>query len=136
MATTEKIIERLKADYARFPKEQSYDLYAEDVQFKDPLNSFSGVEKYKNMIVFLSKFFRDIDMELHAIEQTEEQTGATSILTRWTLNMTAPAPWSPRLSISGRSELGLNTQQLISAHIDYWNCSRLDVLKQVFKFKG
>lgn len=138
LETIEHIIERLKADYARFPEEQSYDLYAEDVQFKDPLNSFSGVEKYKKMITFLSKFFRDIEMELHAIEQieeqTEEQTDATSILTRWTLNMTAPAPWAPRLSISGRSELGLNSQQLISSHIDYWDCSRLDVLKQVFQF--
>ncbi|MEL6159402.1 MAG: DUF2358 domain-containing protein [Cyanobacteria bacterium J06623_5] len=130
METTEQIIERLKADYARFPAEQSYDLYAEDVQFKDPLNSFSGIEKYKKMIAFLSKFFRDIDMELHGIETAD----ATSILTRWTLNMTAPAPWSPRLSISGRSELGLNSRQLISSHIDDWDCSRLDVLKQVFKF--
>ncbi|MEO1634822.1 MAG: DUF2358 domain-containing protein [Cyanobacteria bacterium J06631_9] len=136
MQTTEQIIERLKEDYARFPKEQSYELYAKDVQFKDPLNSFSGVEKYKKMIAFLSQFFRDIDMELHSIEQIEqiEQTGVTSILTRWMLNMTAPAPWAPRLSISGRSELGLDSQQLINSHIDYWNCSRLDVLKQVFKF--
>jgi len=126
--TTTQIIAQLTADYRRFPDNQSYDLYADDVQFKDPLNSFSGVEKYQKMIAFLSRFFRDIEMELHDIEETHP----TLVTTHWTLNMTAPAPWSPRLSISGRSELGLNSQQLINSHIDYWNCSRLDVLKQIF----
>ncbi|MEL6554061.1 MAG: DUF2358 domain-containing protein [Cyanobacteria bacterium J06621_11] len=129
MQTTEQIIGQLKTDYARFPQDQSYGLYAKDVQFEDPLNSFSGVEKYQKMIGFLSRFFRDIEMELHDIEETNPEL----ITTHWTLNMTAPAPWAPRLSITGRSELGLNSQQLINSHIDYWNCSRLDVLKQVFK---
>lgn len=129
MQTTEQIIGQLKTDYARFPQDQSYGLYAKDVQFEDPLNSFSGVEKYQKMIGFLSRFFRDIEMELHDIEKTNSEL----ITTHWTLNMTAPVPWAPRLSITGRSELGLNSQQLINSHIDYWNCSRLDVLKQVFK---
>lgn len=123
------VIEQLKADYAQFPKDQTYSLYEEDVHFKDPLNEFSGVEKYKEMIGFLSCFFRDIHMELHSIEQTTPE----QIITRWTLNMTAPAPWSPRLSIPGRSELGLNAQGLINSHVDYWSCSRWDVLKQLFR---
>ncbi|MEO0770743.1 MAG: DUF2358 domain-containing protein [Cyanobacteria bacterium J06649_4] len=123
-----QLVEQLKADYARFPENQTYSLYAEDVAFKDPMNSFSGVEKYQKMIGFLSNFFRDIHMEVHSVEQT----APTLIETRWTLNMTAPAPWSPRLSIPGRSELGINAAGLINSHVDYWNCSRLDVLKQVF----
>ncbi|MGB3573582.1 MAG: DUF2358 domain-containing protein, partial [Phormidesmis sp.] len=103
------VIEQLKADYARFPERQTYSLYAEDVQFKDPLNSFSGVERYQKMIGFLSRFFREIQMDLHSIEQTTPSL----ITTHWTLNMTAPMPWSPRLSIPGRSELGLNAKHLI-----------------------
>ncbi len=121
------VIEQLKADYARFPENQTYSLYAEDVQFKDPLNSFSGVERYQKMIGFLSRFFREIQMDLHSIEQTTPSL----ITTHWTLNMTAPLPWGPRLSIPGRSELGLNAAQLIESHIDYWNCSRGAVLMQV-----
>ena len=123
------IITQLKEDYARFPENQTYHLYADNVQFKDPMNTFSGIEKYQKMIGFLSRFFRDIQMDLHSIEQKTPSL----ITTQWTLNMTAPAPWSPRLSISGRSELGLNKERLINAHIDYWDCSRLDVLKQVFQ---
>ena len=127
--TTDRIIEQLKADYARFPKEQTYSLYAENVQFKDPMNAFSGVEKYRKMIEFLSRFFSDIQMELHNIEQTTPSL----ITTQWTLNMTVPAPWSPRLSIPGRSELAVNSQERINSHVDYWDCSRWAVLKQVFQ---
>jgi len=128
-ATTEQIIEQLKADYARFPEAQTYSLYAKNVQFKDPMNAFSGVEKYQKMIGFLSRFFKDVQMELHSIEQTTPSL----ITTQWTLNMTAPAPWSPRLSIPGRSELGINSQNLVNSHVDYWSCSRWAVLKQVFQ---
>ncbi|MEO1127354.1 MAG: DUF2358 domain-containing protein, partial [Cyanobacteria bacterium J06639_16] len=39
------ILERIKADYARFPADQSYELYAPDVYFKDPLNEFRGVNR-------------------------------------------------------------------------------------------
>ncbi len=120
------LVEQLKADYARFPKDQTYSLYAEDVQFKDPMNAFSGVEKYKKMIGFLDWFFSDVQMDLHSIEQV-----SPSLITlSWTLNMTAPAPWKPRLSIPGHSELGVNQSGKLTSHIDYWNCSRLDVLKQ------
>ncbi|MEO1622564.1 MAG: DUF2358 domain-containing protein [Cyanobacteria bacterium J06632_3] len=127
-AVQKSVLEQIKEDYSRFPEHQTYSLYAEDVQFKDPMNDFSGVQKYQQMIGFLARFFRDIDLELHSIEQTTPAL----IKTAWTLHMTAPAPWAPRLSIPGRSELGLNEQGLINSHIDYWNCSRLAVLKQVF----
>ena len=32
----------LAEDYARFPQDQTYDIYGEDVYFKDPLNEFRG----------------------------------------------------------------------------------------------
>jgi hypothetical protein len=122
------LIELLKADYARFPKDQTYSLYAEDVRFKDPMNEFTGINRYRQMIDFLSRFFSDIQMDLHEIQQVD----STLITMQWTLNMTAPLPWSPRLSIPGRSELSLNSAGLIDSHVDYWARSRLDVLNQVF----
>ncbi len=122
------VVEQLKQDYARFPENQTYGLYAEDVHFKDPLNDFEGVGRYRKMIGFMSWFFGDVQMELHNINQPDPR----SITMQWTLNLTAPVPWSPRLSISGRTELGLNSAGLIDFHVDYWERSRLDVLKQVF----
>ncbi|MEM9510394.1 MAG: DUF2358 domain-containing protein, partial [Cyanobacteria bacterium P01_E01_bin.35] len=69
----------------------------------------------------------NIEMEVHDINLT----GAV-IKTEWTLNMTSPLPWQPRLSIPGWSELTVNEQNLISSHIDYWQISPWQVLSQNF----
>lgn len=121
------IVELLKHDYQRFPKDQTYSLYAEDVYFKDPLNEFQGLKRYKRMIQFMDHWFIDTRMDLHQIEQLDEQ-----IKTHWTLRWKAPLPWKPPMAIPGWSELTVNDQGLIVAHIDYWDCSRWDVLKQIF----
>jgi Uncharacterized conserved protein (DUF2358) len=121
------IVEALKADYARFPANQTYSLYAENVWFKDPLTSFRGVERYRSMIGFMGRWFKAIDMELHNIQQRDQRIDTT-----WTLRWIAPVPWQSKISISGRSELTLNEAGLIQSHVDYWDCSRLDVLKQLF----
>ena len=121
------LLETLKQDYQRFPQDQTYSLYAEDVYFKDPLNEFRGVKRYKKMINFLTTFFSNVQMDLHDIQHHEDR-----IETQWTLYLTSPLPWKPRLAIPGRSELKINEEGLISAHIDYWDCSRWSVLKQNF----
>jgi len=127
-ATPGVTVEKIRADYARFPHDQSYDLYAETVYFKDPLNAFHGVQRYRQMIGLLQTLFSDHHIELHEISQPRPD----QILTKWTLSMTAPLPWQPRLSIPGRSELQLNEQGLVTSHIDDWDCSRWAVLKQVW----
>ncbi|MEO1590838.1 MAG: DUF2358 domain-containing protein [Cyanobacteria bacterium J06632_22] len=122
-------VEQIRNDYSHFPYDQSYELYAEDVYFKDPLNEFRGVKRYQWMISLLQNLFHQHQLDLHDISQPQ----ADQILTRWTLSMTAPLPWQPRLSISGHSELGLNEQGLVVSHIDYWNCSRWDVFQQIWR---
>ncbi len=121
-------IEQLKQDYARFPKDQTYSLYAENVQFKDPLNDFRGIIRYRLMIGFIDRFFSNVKMDLHGIEQPTSDL----ITMQWTLHLGVPVPWRSRLSIPGHSELKLNEAGLITSHVDYWERSRLDVLKQVF----
>ncbi|MFN6569303.1 DUF2358 domain-containing protein [Dendronalium sp. ChiSLP03b] len=122
------IIEILKEDYQRFPVNQTYSIYAPDVYFQDPLNKFRGVERYKQMINFIQTWFINPKMDLHNIQRLGD-----TIKTEWTLSWNTPLPWKPRISIPGWSELGLNSDSLIVSHIDYWNCSRLDVLKQHFQ---
>jgi hypothetical protein len=121
------IIEILKEDYQRFPRDQTYEIYAKDVYFKDPMTEFRGIKRYQAMIGFMSHWFQNIQMELHHIEQIGDR-----LETRWTLSWTTPLPWQPRIAISGKSELMLNDQNLIISHIDYWDCSRWDVLQQHF----
>ena len=121
------LIEILKADYQRFPEDQTYNIYAQDVYFKDPLNEFCGVKRYQKMIGFLDSFFSNIEMELHEITRKED-----TIRTEWTLNMNPPLPWQPRLSIPGWSELKVSENNLIVSHIDRWHISPWNVLRQNF----
>ncbi|MGB3299675.1 MAG: DUF2358 domain-containing protein [Phormidesmis sp.] len=122
------LVEQLKQDYARFPKDQTYSLYAEDVHFKDPMNEFDGADRYRQMIGFIDWFFGDVQMDLHNIEQVNPKL----ITMQWTLHLKPPVPWPARLSIPGHTELGINENGLIDSHVDYWERSRLNVLKQVF----
>lgn len=121
------IVEILKADYQRFPQDQTFSVYTEDVYFKDPLNEFRGLERYKQVIQFIQTWFKNPQMELHGINRERN-----TIHTQWTLHWTTPLPWQPRIAIPGRSELRLNAEDKVISHIDFWHCSRLDVLKQHF----
>ncbi|MEM6754281.1 MAG: DUF2358 domain-containing protein [Cyanobacteria bacterium P01_C01_bin.38] len=123
------VLETLKEDYQRFPENQTYSIYAEDVYFKDPMNEFTGVNRYKLMIKFIETFFMKTKMDLHDIRWEGD-----AIKTEWTLNWNTPLPWMPRISIPGWSTLTVSSDGLITSHIDYWKCSRLDVLKQHFSF--
>jgi hypothetical protein len=122
------LLQTLQKDYECFPENQTYTLYAEDVYFKDPMNEFRGRDRYKSTIGFIKTWFLNVKMDLHDIQRNGDL-----IRTDWTLSWNTPLPWKPRISISGWSELTINAENLIVSHIDYWNCSRLDVLKQHFR---
>jgi hypothetical protein len=121
------ILQILQEDYQRFPVNQTYSIYAKDVYFKDPLNEFRGIDRYKQMIGFIKTWFDDPKMDLHEITRSGD-----TIRTRWTLRWTTPIPWRPRIAIPGWSELKVNADELIVSHIDYWDCSRWDVVRQHF----
>ncbi|MDE5109609.1 MAG: DUF2358 domain-containing protein [Trichodesmium sp. St17_bin3_1_1] len=124
------VVSILKQDYQKFPADQNYSIYAENVYFEDPLNKFRGIGRYQKMISFMNNWFNDIQLDLHDISHS-----GNVIKTCWTLSWTAPAPWKPRMVIPGWSELKLNGDGLINSHIDHWDISRLDVLKQLFQMK-
>ncbi|MFN5967056.1 MAG: DUF2358 domain-containing protein, partial [Pseudanabaena sp.] len=63
------------------------------------------------------------------------------ITANWTMSWDAPFPWKPRISVTGWSDLTLGNftdlsgdRELIISHIDYWECSKFDVIKQHFRF--
>jgi Uncharacterized conserved protein (DUF2358) len=131
------IITILRQDYARFPIDQSYQIYAEDVYFQDPLTRFRGLDRYKKTIEFIRKWFQSPHLELYEIDRVvggASQNENRQINTRWSLSWNTPLPWHPRIEITGRSEMLLSDSELIISHIDYWDCQPLDVLKQHFKF--
>ena len=134
------ILDIIKADYAKFPEAQTYSIYSEDVYFKDPVYNFRGIKQYQKMIGFITFWFKNLKLELHDISRTENLVKAS-----WTMSWDAPLPWKPRISVTGWSDLtvdkfadtldnGEGDRELIISHIDYWECTKLDVIKQHFVF--
>ncbi|WP_055077001.1 DUF2358 domain-containing protein [Pseudanabaena sp. 'Roaring Creek'] len=134
------ILDIIKADYAKFPEAQTYSIYSEDVYFKDPVYNFRGIKQYQKMIGFITFWFKNLQLELHDISRSENLVKA-----RWTMSWDAPLPWKPRISVTGWSDLtvdkfadtlvnGEGDRELIISHIDYWECTKFDVIKQHFVF--
>jgi len=121
------ILAQLQADYQRFPREQSYELYDPQVRFQDPMTQFQGRDTYRRMIDWMAYWFKNIQMDLHDIQQYQGE-----ITTRWTLSWDAPLPWQPRIRVEGHSVLHLNGQGLIDSHVDHWAISRWQLLLQHF----
>lgn len=122
------LIETLKSDYARFPHDQTYSIYAEDIYFQDPLNKFTGIDRYQKMIQLMNKWLIDMKIDLQEISQTEN-----TIKSRWILSWTMSLPWRPRLEIPGTSVMTINATGLIQTHIDYWDISFWQVFQQAWK---
>lgn len=115
----------LAADYARFPENQTYSLYATDVEFRDPLNRVQGRAHFESMIGFLWRWFKDLRLELHELRIENNH-----IRTEWTMRWLAPLPWQPPIAVSGWSELTVNAAGEIQTQVDYWHCSRWELLQQ------
>jgi len=118
------LAEELKTDLAQMfdlSYEPKWDLYAEDVLFTDPLNKFTGIQKYKDNIKMLkdSPLFTAGKMDLHEITVVDD----TRVDTRWTLQMTfKPFPWQPRLLFTGTTKYIINEQSgLVVKHLDEWD---------------
>lgn len=78
------------------------------------------MDKYKSNIAMLkdSPLFKDSKMDLH--EAVVQPDG--SVLTRWTLAMTFKAfPWQPRITFTGTSTYFLDSNGLVSKHVDMWD---------------
>ncbi|MGD1902210.1 MAG: DUF2358 domain-containing protein [Geitlerinemataceae cyanobacterium] len=143
-AAIEEIAAIVRADYGRFPKDQTYEIYDPEVYFKDPTSEFRGVERYKQTIAFIDRWFKNPQLDLHElrtmpIEPDDGVAPRYKLRTDWTLSWNTPLPWSPRVTISGWSELGIGFETsergAIVSHVDYWHCSIWDVVHQHFPWK-
>ncbi len=131
---TKQIIDILKQDLPTlFEQDISYDIYSEDIFFRDPVNKFKG--KFNYRIIFWTLrfhgqlFFTELAFDLHDVSQTDEGT----ILATWTVRGVLRVPWKARLFFNGYSTYKLNDQGLIFEHIDTWDRGPGEILQQFFK---
>ncbi|EXB62627.1 hypothetical protein L484_023922 [Morus notabilis] len=99
-----------------FSKDLNYDIYRDDITFVDPLNTFSGIEKYK-LIFWALRFhgsflFREISLEVYRIWQPSENV----ILIRWNLKGVPRVPWEAKGQFQGTSRYKLDRQGKIYEH--------------------
>jgi hypothetical protein len=126
-------IEILKRDLPTlFEKDISYNIYTQDILFRDPVNKFKGKLNYR--IIFWTLrfhgqlFFTKIHFDLHDVSQSEENI----ILAEWTVRGTLRLPWKPNLFFKGYSTYKLNRNGLIYEHIDTWDRKPSKILQQFF----
>ncbi|WP_339327921.1 DUF2358 domain-containing protein [Anabaena lutea] len=130
----ERIITTLKQDLPTlFESDISYDIYTQDIFFRDPVNKFKG--KFNYRIIFWTLrfhaqlFFTEIAFDLHDVSQSEEDT----ILAKWTVRGVLRVPWKARLFFNGYSTYKLNDEGLIYEHIDTWDREPGEILRQFFR---
>ncbi|MDF5734857.1 MULTISPECIES: DUF2358 domain-containing protein [unclassified Nostoc] len=130
----ERIIKTLEQDLPTlFEKDISYDIYTQDIYFKDPVNTFKY--KFNYRIIFWTLrfharlFFTQIYFDVHEVYQSAEDT----ILAKWTVRGVLRVPWKANLLFNGYSTYKLNQDNLIYEHIDTWDRKPGEILKQFWQ---
>lgn len=133
-SSLEQTIETLEQDLPTlFERDISYEIYTQDISFRDPVNRFKG--KFSYRIIFWTLrfharlFFTEIYFDLHEIDRSEEDT----ILAKWTVRGTLRVPWKAKLYFDGYSTYKLNSEEKIYEHIDTWDRSAGEILRQFFR---
>ncbi|XP_051128648.1 uncharacterized protein LOC127249741 [Andrographis paniculata] len=99
-----------------FTKDLNYNIYRDDITFSDPLNSFTGIDKYK-LIFWALRFhgrilFRDISFDVLRVWQPSENM----ILIRWNLRGVPRVPWEAKGEFQGTSRYKLDRNGKIYEH--------------------
>lgn len=129
----EAVMQTLWADLPTlFERDISYDIYTSDIYFRDPVNTFKG--KFNYRIIFWTLrfharlFFTNIAFDLHTISQAAPD----KILATWTVRGTLRVPWKANILFNGTSTYSLNAEAQIYQHIDTWDRSPGEILRQFF----
>ncbi|MBE8988570.1 DUF2358 domain-containing protein [Nostoc sp. LEGE 12450] len=132
--SVEQVIKTLKEDLPTlFEKDISYDIYTQDIYFKDPVNTFKY--KFNYRIIFWTLrfharlFFTQIHFDVHEVYQSAEDT----ILAKWTVRGVLRVPWKAGLLFNGYSTYKLNQDNLIYEHIDTWDRKPGEILQQFWQ---
>ncbi|KAK9202264.1 hypothetical protein WN944_017474 [Citrus x changshan-huyou] len=101
---------------ALFYRELSFDIYRDDIVFKDPINTFVGIENYKSIFWALRFhgriFFRALWLDIISVWQPLENV----IMVRWTIHGVPRVPWESRGRFDGTSEYKLDRNGKIYEH--------------------
>ncbi|PZV10369.1 MAG: hypothetical protein DCF22_17020 [Leptolyngbya sp.] len=120
-----------------FDQDISYDLYSQDIFFRDPVNTFKGKFNYRIIFwtlrfhgrLFFTELYVVVAFDVHQVHQASEDT----IRAEWTVRGTLRLPWKPKLLFNGYSIYTLNAEALIHQHIDTWDRQASEILAQFWQ---
>ncbi|KAK6918295.1 Protein of unknown function DUF2358 [Dillenia turbinata] len=99
-----------------FYRELTFDIYRDDIVFKDPVNSFVGIENYKSIFWALrfhgQIFFKALWIDIVSVWQPMENV----IMVRWTVHGISRIPLESRGRFDGTSEYKLDRNGKIYEH--------------------
>ncbi|MBD2021871.1 DUF2358 domain-containing protein [Leptolyngbya sp. FACHB-36] len=113
-----------------FERDISYDIYAREIFFQDPVNRFKG--KFNYRIIFWTLrfhgrlFFTQLFFDLHDVRQASLDT----IRADWTVRGTLRVPWKAKIFFNGYSTYRLNAEAQIYEHLDTWDRPPGEILRQ------
>jgi Uncharacterized conserved protein (DUF2358) len=130
----EQLITTLQQDLPTlFEQDISYEIYTNDIYFRDPVNKFTG--KFNYRVIFWTLrfhaqlFFTQIAFDLHDVSESDHRT----ILAKWTVRGVLRVPWQAKLLFNGYSTYKLNADGLIYEHIDTWDRKPGEILQQFWQ---
>jgi hypothetical protein len=93
-----------------------FDHFRDDITFLDPLNTFTGIEKYK-LIFWALRFhgkllFHEISLDVYRVWQPSKNV----ILIRWNLKGVPRVPWEAKGEFQGTSKYKLDRNGKIYEH--------------------
>ncbi|BBN02406.1 hypothetical protein MPTK1_2g15120 [Marchantia polymorpha subsp. ruderalis] len=99
-----------------FYRRLNFDIYRDDITFRDPMNTFSGIDNYKLIFWALRFhgriFFRALWVDINRVWQPHDKV----IMVRWTVRGIPRVPWEAQGHFEGTSEYKLDKEGKIYEH--------------------
>ncbi|CAM6100374.1 unnamed protein product [Calypogeia fissa] len=99
-----------------FYKKLNFDIYRDDITFRDPMNVFSGIDNYKLIFWALRFhgriFFKALWVDIARVWQPHDKV----IMVRWTVRGVPRVPWEAQGQFEGTSEYKLDKDGKIYEH--------------------
>eukprot|EP00899_Mesostigma_viride_P006645 jgi/Mesvir1/15982/Mv08289-RA.1 len=108
--------------------EMTTSLYADDCEYADPFVSFKGTDRFIRNVSNLGKFMLEANLD---ITDWEEQ--ADRIAVGWRFRCVLDLPWTPTLAASGQNTYVFGDSGQVVRHIERWNISPVDGLRQLVR---
>ncbi|CAA0829190.1 Uncharacterized conserved protein (DUF2358 [Striga hermonthica] len=106
-------------------------IYDEDCTFEDPTIKFQGRELYARNLRLLVPFFDNPSIHLKEIKKGLDREKGF-IVASWSLRTYLKLPWTPLVSVDGKTIYDLDEEFRIIRHVERWNISALEAIIQIF----